>query len=757
MKVWELLFKNGEVANRLSEIFSEVERKWSMERVLFREEFIRGHKEDGLSEMELTKLLEDETIHLANERLLKAVERDEKLDWFHPLLPGFAVSYFRLFLMVENMSYVRQNEISEKTEEVRSRLKREYPIRSLIPAWLDFYVSKEVSQYFEATEKRKPPVLHQILQKAKEAKIQYFPYFLQKQIDFLDEQTSIENNLRSQQDPSNEYSLYAQIWNPKNWIIETHKSKGEITYSAKKWDEFKVSSSHLGWRWKSLGIRSWCWFKNGFYYTFIVAFLHGPLSLRALFTPSAYYPSKKLNKFTGKLETDTSTKVETFLSRIASVWASVDKSIDDFEKLPDEGILGKNVSRIFNRFWNYVVKGLGGTALLVVFFPAMCAISVVVSFVLSLYAPLWSPILSIIQWLWSILIYDFDYSYHLYPRTLPLFQVFFKFGILGIGQIAACLLLVFLHPQFALLLGALVVTRHSLRYIYDFTLYHVILKRLARVPAVDNFLARRTAGPGLRGDWFFQIETDIALIALQLYLESIEVNEYRARVQKKVMESSQRFTILEKEIFETFGLSFSSEHQSKRDVESRNLEILKLLEDKIDDYKKKIAITSNNNYPRNIKQTAQALAITIETGSKIVEEFYQQNIFYYMSQEEIKEFWAGKKLAEGDWVGLTRQHFNTIFQGSEPFTVPVDENNDFSLKVQHLNLSRFAKMIYDAKPRDDLDLVTANILLKTNNIPKIPQLALQTSPLRGLSFHPYHVDWYQQIKKLKEEQQSGFN
>ena len=48
-------------------------------------------------------------------------------------------------------------------------------------------------------------------------------------------------------------------------------------------------------------------------------------------------------------------------------------------------------------------------------------------------------------------------------------------------------------------------TLKLLEKLYDDLVYHAVLKRAARIPSSDTFVARRIAGPGLASDYFFQV------------------------------------------------------------------------------------------------------------------------------------------------------------------------------------------------------------------------------------------------------------
>ena len=47
------------------------------------------------------------------------------------------------------------------------------------------------------------------------------------------------------------------------------------------------------------------------------------------------------------------------------------------------------------------------------------------------------------------------------------------------------------------------------------------------MPLGDGFLARRTAGPGLAGAYFYQIRTEQALFALETKMELDQLRAYK--------------------------------------------------------------------------------------------------------------------------------------------------------------------------------------------------------------------------------------
>ena len=55
----------------------------------------------------------------------------------------------------------------------------------------------------------------------------------------------------------------------------------------------------------------------------------------------------------------------------------------------------------------------------------------------------------------------------------------------------------------------------------------LLVSKRARVPLGDGFLARRTAGPGLAGAYFYQIRTEQALFALETKMELDQLRAYK--------------------------------------------------------------------------------------------------------------------------------------------------------------------------------------------------------------------------------------
>jgi hypothetical protein len=71
--------------------------------------------------------------------------------------------------------------------------------------------------------------------------------------------------------------------------------------------------------------------------------------------------------------------------------------------------------------------------------------------------------------------------------------------------------------------------------LYDQIIYHLVVKRFAKIPAHNGFLARRVAGPGLAAEYFYQVSSPEVLAALESLIERNELQVYRSYIERVLM------------------------------------------------------------------------------------------------------------------------------------------------------------------------------------------------------------------------------
>jgi hypothetical protein len=77
-----------------------------------------------------------------------------------------------------------------------------------------------------------------------------------------------------------------------------------------------------------------------------------------------------------------------------------------FENTPDTGILGKGISRIFNLIINYVFYLLILGSILICLYPLLIVANVIICSWIILFSPIIAPIWNLLDYLFSMLIYN---------------------------------------------------------------------------------------------------------------------------------------------------------------------------------------------------------------------------------------------------------------------------------------------------------------------------------------------------------------
>lgn len=162
------------------------------------------------------------------------------------------------------------------------------------------------------------------------------------------------------------------------------------------------------WRVFNYFHRTWCWTWNAVFFFGIVLPWCSPVGLRALFCIEPFMPDLELSQVNGTLFPRKSSLTETLMSRLITLWRHISKSRTHFETKPDTGFIGKGFTRHVNRIWNYFIKGLFGTIILVIILPVVCVITILTSLFIALTAVIWMPALTLMIQITNALIYDLD-------------------------------------------------------------------------------------------------------------------------------------------------------------------------------------------------------------------------------------------------------------------------------------------------------------------------------------------------------------
>ena len=177
--------------------------------------------------------------------------------------------------------------------------------------------------------------------------------------------------------------------------------------------------------------------------------------------------------------------------------------------------------------YNYGVKGCCGLFWILLVLPLAFIFLSTTSLFLAVTSPIWLPICSLVLHLLSVVFFDWE-GFHAFNAILA--NLFINILVLGIIQpLIAAVIAFILCPlgSFVMLLVAFI--RRGAQDCWDAIIFQCFIKRFARVPARDTFLAKRIAGPGMASNYLFQIRPEQALVALEARMEAIELDAFEVR------------------------------------------------------------------------------------------------------------------------------------------------------------------------------------------------------------------------------------
>eukprot|EP00931_Biecheleriopsis_adriatica_P040170 TRINITY_DN22997_c0_g1_i1.p1 TRINITY_DN22997_c0_g1~~TRINITY_DN22997_c0_g1_i1.p1 ORF type:complete len:1035 (-),score=210.26 TRINITY_DN22997_c0_g1_i1:133-3177(-) len=618
-----------------------------------------------------------------------------------------------------------QKELQQDEEELRKAVKADiearFPVRKLCSEWCARKTEQRVEAWRRAQSadlpfelKAEVNTLDRLKTHELGSDLTWWVHILDQKIKFLTspECSKTRTEMKAKLLPAKVMQFNFIIWRPKNWIITKHGSGENCWYEAQTQRTYKVSTKIPGWRLWVLCVMVLEAANNGCFFL-IVSLIYGPLGLKAICSPSAFYPATTLNRKTGVLETDTDMKVESLLSRLAALWSGIFESRSRFEAKPDVGLLGKSITRLCNLTWNYLFLGFVGTTILLVFQPVLTLLNIPLCIVLFVTPMLWAPVCSLLLYVCCILLVDVFAS----PAGFTCLGLLRGLVWVFFGMIEAVISLVFLVIlPFANVSIVILRLLHNFMWaIYDAVIFHLIIRRCARVPADDSFTARRISGPGISASFYFHVSPAIALAALQQQLELTELKLYERHFRRLASQPQEDFAqALRQYILAPFGLDSASfgkssthlvQQQLQKDYAKHTSEISKVCGAALRLVRSFCDIPNS----RLIRLSRADLARTMESGARIVKAFAETRWFPLLDESERLVFWDSKDLTENDWMGLARHLFAEAF--STEFTdMPTEEMDEhgFFLEVTHTGLEELIVSLVEADPscKDPLTTVT---------------------------------------------------
>ncbi|KAG8229642.1 hypothetical protein J437_LFUL015593 [Ladona fulva] len=576
------------------------------------------------------------------------------------LLVQQAQSVVLMHRAVENI----QRKLSKTQESLKNKIKYMYPVLSRIQPWMRDKLRSAEMHFIEECQWG---AHEEALLLCKEQHLNQTTYFLSRDLAFMREREPVlTKELRKVKAPTRSFQWRTQIWLPSNWVVRRcFQGRSEVVPTVLSETATSITTPRSD---PSQVVIPWC----------------SPVSLRALFQTEPFMPDLELSQVNGTLFPRKSSLTPTLCSRLLSLWRHISKSRTHFETKPDTGFIGKGFTRHVNRVWNYMFKGLIGTLTIMVVFPLLM------------------PVVTFTLHLFMALAYDFDCPDpdHRNRYFVVLEAILWDIGVQGIMQpIAALFIACLACPLLSLFILVVGVLRFTLRLLWDFFIYHIVIKKRARVPASDSFVVKRIAGPGLASNYFYQIKPEQALAAFEAKMELDELAAFQHEMEQIILTPQKEFSHFVETCFKPFSASLSSKEGPYRILEKEAQDLTAALHEKLERRRRDLQTGLGVGVRSRIKLTARDL----KQAALILERFHPSHILKRLPLEE-EEFWENKGLSPNDWAGLAGLMYSEIF--SLDFLTPLDDSDTtFRLEPHQVDLSRYTELVREAELEGAPDLL----------------------------------------------------
>ncbi|KAF6779344.1 hypothetical protein AHF37_01211 [Paragonimus kellicotti] len=454
---------------------------------------------------------------------------------------------------------------------------------------------------------------------------------------------------------------------------------------------YKASTRYFMWRWLAFFVCTYSWLLRCGQLFFITIPFRSAFSLTALVQPSPIYLKLELDQTTGYLYYNKTLFQDTLFSRIRRIWREIRESRRAFDATPSKGMLDKAAARPLHRVWSYVFRGFLATVFLLIVWPPLCVIVSTLSVIIGLTLPLAIPSISLIAHILGLLFCDAYKPASKSNNLFPLGELIVgHFLIRFVLQSTLAVITAFvICPLWFIVRILWAFVRYIMRSIWDARVFHLVLRRLARIPAREDFMVKRIAGPGTAANHFYQARPVDILVILVGQLELLELRLWRRQMEQiadKPMEAYRRLV---------HGLSWLSlVPKSDGDVYGTLCRCTKSwrsqIQTKADERVQALQIHLKPHQLQRIKLSDGDLHRTLRTGAELTERFFQARIAdrLQLLGQDRASWWANFALNTDDYLGLCTSLLGRTF-GEQIFTCITETDTVFPLQVREPSLTRY--------------------------------------------------------------------
>ncbi|XP_050538538.1 uncharacterized protein LOC126903976 isoform X2 [Daktulosphaira vitifoliae] len=729
----------------------------------FREKLIYEYKAQKLSDEDVEKAVNEAVMKEYLERVYKSIMNNDELKMLGNNIPKLLINQAQCVVLMHRAVENVQRKIIKQKNTLNQRMQYTYPVLSRIGPWIREKQRVAEERFIQECQWS---AHEEALTLCKEYKLHQAVYFLQRDLTFMREREPVlVKELKNVKISTRTFYWLTQIWRPNNWIVRrSFQGQSEIiptvlsstataittprsnpsqaVFLLERETTRTTSTRWPFWRVISYFFRTWTWTWNAMFFFGIIIPWCSPVSLRSLFCSEAFFPDLELSQINGTLFPRKSSLTSTLFSRLNSLWRHISKSRTHFETKPDTGFIGKGMTRHINRFWNYLIKGIIGTLSMLILFPVICLLCSFGSLIIALLCPLWIPIITLLIHIFNGLIYDLDCPAEWKNRYFVILEaLLWNIVIQGFIQpVLACTIAFIFCPiaTFILIIGAIV--RYWFRIAWDSLIFHLLIKKRGRVPACDSFIVKRIAGPGMATDYFYQIQPEQALAALEAKMELDELNAFQQLMEQKIHQPQKDFAQFVEVCFGPFSAHLAK-NGAYRVLEKESQDLMSTLQDKLERRLRELQTGLSANLRSKIRLSSNDLKVTIAIASKMLEFWYPRHVIIKLSICE-EEFWESKGLSVNDWSSLAIVFLTDIF--SLDFFTPLDDaDTKFKLKTDNnVDLSRFTNIIQNTVINDQNSEILGPLYSSRGNI------KIQSPYLDVTVFNPRSKVLHHKFKKL---------
>ncbi len=365
----------------------------------------------------------------------------------------------------------------------------------------------------------------------------------------------------------------------------------------------------------------------------------------------------------------------------------------EYESKSEYGLFPRSIGRLFNKIYCYIMVGLIGITLNMLFHYSVFIIFTLLVILALIFAPLWVPLVTVLAYLYSIFIYDsvgpqiyYDGQKMLhYSSMAPLFTtVLYHFLIRGAGVIIISLLAILFHALAYPVRYLIATLLYAIRSGWDTLMRVIFIRPFARIPG-DNFagLVTRIAGYGIAQEIMIELSKAESEQSYKDWLELYVLDEYATLFRENLYHPEQQLNDIMNSIYRDI---IDEHYYPIRDHLDKHLnEYHEIFRKEFNSYHSKLKKRVYSQQMRLIRLAESDLADFLKDTQLLSKQTIESSLLAYMSKAQLATFWLNHSINKDDWAALNLALLERAF--SPDIFTPVEQCDDsVSIRENETNM-----------------------------------------------------------------------